>query len=452
MKFKPYDYQIEAMNHIILNKKCALFLDMGLGKTVCTLTALNRLQKAKRINKILVVAPKRVANDTWTNEIEKRDHLKNIKYTLLTGNIKERKENLKKDVDIYITTKDLIKWVIKECIDKWIWDTLVIDELSSFKNPQSQRFKQLIKVIKKFKRVVGLTGTPNPNGYIDLWGQIYLLDQGQRLGDYYNYSEQYFRRINYGNYERYKVLPGKADIINEKIKDICISMQAKDYLSLEEPKIIDYNINLDQKELEKYNHFENEWLISLEGEDFSLFTNAALTGKLCQLSNGAIYNEEGDWLEFSNKKVEALKEFNDNTEENILVFYNFKSDLERIKKAIPSVRIMKTSEDIRDWQDGKVKIMLAHPASCGHGLNLQTGGHIIVWFGLNWSLELYLQANARLQRVGQTKPVVIYRFITKRTVEEVVARVLMNKHNMQETLLKYMKKRKNQNKELILSK
>lgn len=439
MQFKAHKYQKTAIDFIIKNKYCGLFLDMGLGKTVSTLTAIKKLRdEYLDVKKVLIIAPKRVAIDTWPAEINKWEHTKDLTYTMLTGGLNERVRGLKTQTDIYITTRDLIKWLVDYVGRDWDFDMVVVDELSSFKGYSSKRFKALKKVRPKCNRLVGLTGTPKPNGYEDLWSQIYLIDRGERLGkNITTYRRTYFRAINYGAFNKYSLMPGMDMFINHKIKDICISMDSKDYLDVKEPMIIDHYVNLDKKELDVYKRLQSDYVLEFKQKEFEALNGASLVGKLKQLANGAIYDENKEYTLIHDKKIEALKEIAE-SEENILVFYEYKSDLDRLKKTFKDAVVFRDGV-IDKWNAGKIKMLLAHPASCGYGLNLQQGGHVIVWFGLSWSLELYLQANARLVRQGQTKPVIIYRILAKDTVDEKIVNVLSDKNYSQKALLNELK-------------
>ena len=442
MKFVPHDYQIAATNFILERASAGLFLDMGLGKTVITLTALEELKNdyLEEI-KALVIAPKRVAEDTWTREHEKWDHLKCLKVVKVLGTPKQRKEALEQEGDIYIITRDNVAWLVDYLKSDWDFDTVIIDELSSFKNHQSKRFKKLRLVRPFIKRVIGLTGTPTPNGYTDLWAQIYLLDKGERLGKTITeYRRRYFNTLYRHGYNEYELRPGAKDQIDEAIKDLCISMKAKDYLKLKEPLYINRVAKLDEKEYKLYKKMERDAVLEIKDEEITALSAAAVTNKLLQLANGAVYTDEQEVIEIHNKKLEVLEELIEEANgEPVLVFYNFQHDRDRIIKRFKDVRILNTEKDIEDWNNRKIKILLAHPASAGHGLNLQDGGSIIIWFGLNWSLELYQQANARLVRQGQTNTVRIYHIITENTVDERVLEVLKGKNLRQEELLRKLK-------------
>lgn len=443
MEFKPHEYQKVAIKYMIENPKCGLLLDMGLGKSVIALSAVKLLRDEcfTSVNN-LIIAPKRVAIDTWPKEIEKWDHLKGFTYTLLTGSKKERIENLKKDVDFYIISRDLVTWLVEYLKNDWFFDTVIIDELSSFKSNKSKRFKSLRQVMPRVKRVVGLTGTPKPNSYMDLWSEIYLLDQGERLEKTITkYRNKYFTMQTWGGFPSYKILPGADKEINKKISDICISMKAKDYLNLKEPKLIDIPITLSDKEMEQYKRLEKDYILQLEDDtEITALSGGALCTKLLQLSNGAIYDEDKKAKLIHESKIETLKELSESGE-NLLVFYSFKSDKERILNSIPTAVALDTKDDIDNWNKGKIKMLIAHPASAGHGLNLQQGGHVIVWFGQTWSLELFKQANARLYRQGQNEPVLIYRLISKGTIDEAVIKALKAKDKSQEALLSELKAR-----------
>ena len=443
MNFKPHTYQKEMIEYILTHPSCGLFVDMGLGKTVTTLTALQILRDDYLdIGKVLIVAPKRVAIDTWPSEIAKWDHVKDLRYSLIAGTKKERELAVKKEADIYITTRDLISWLVVYLAPEWPFDTLVLDELSSFKNHQAKRFKALRSVIGKTKRRIGLTGTPKPNTYMDLWSELYLLDRGERLGRMIGgYRRSYFRESLYGGYATYTIIPGKEKEIDRKISDICISMKAKDYLKQDDPLILDKVITLSPKDYKKYKDLERTYVLDLPDKEISAINAAALSGKLLQLANGAVYDDEKRATVIHDAKIETLQELMEEGD-NILTFYSFQSDKERIKKKIPEAVVLEGKKEIDAWNRGNIRLLLAHPASAGHGLNLQAGGHIVCWFGLPWSLELYQQGNARLARQGQKEPVIIYRLIAKGTLDEEVARVLTEKRKSQDALLEALKKRR----------
>lgn len=449
MQFKPWNYQQYSINHIIDHKASGLFLDMGMGKTVSTLTAIDNLIFLGEVNKVLVIAPLRVAEDTWSTEVDKWDHLKHLRISKILGTKKQREEALMKDTDIYVTNRENVDWLVTECFDSWIWDMVVIDELSSFKSSKAKRFRALKKVRPYFKRIVGLTGTPAPNSLIDLWPQIYLLDGGLRLGKTITgFKDRYFnpgRRNSYVVYN-WELKEGSEAAIQNKISDICISMKADDYLDL--PERIDnrVEINLSKKSMEIYKKLEKDLVIELGEEDITAANAAVLTNKLLQMANGAIYSETKEVVKIHDEKIERLEEIIDvSNGKPVLVFYNFKHDYNRITEMLTKKKIshqtLNTSDDIKKWNDGKIQVALLHPASAGHGLNLQYGGNIIVWFGLTWSLELYQQANARLHRQGQKETVIIHHLISKGTVDEDVMNALANKEINQDMLLEAVKAR-----------
>ncbi|MEY8416692.1 DEAD/DEAH box helicase [Tissierella praeacuta] len=443
MKFIPHDYQKVAKDFILDRQAAGLFLDMGLGKTVTTLTAIEELKNDYLEDiKVLVIAPKRVAEDTWTTEYEKWDHLKDLKVIKVLGTPKERKLALQQEGDIYIITRDNIAWLVELLGRKWDFNTIVIDELSSFKSNTSKRFKKLRTVRPLIKRVIGLTGTPAPNGYMDLWSQVYLLDRGERLGKTITeYRKRYFNTLYRPGYNDYELREGAKEEIDEALKDLCISMKAKDYLKLKEPLYINRIAKLDKKELETYKKMERDAVLEFENEDITALNAAAVSNKLLQLANGAVYTDEREVIEIHNKKLEVLEELIEEANgEPVLVLYNFQHDRDRIlKKFKKDVRILEDEKDIKDWNNRKIKILLAHPAGAGHGLNLQAGGSIIIWFGLNWSLELYQQANARLARQGQKETVRIYHIIAEGTRDGDVLEVLKGKNLRQEELLRKLK-------------
>lgn len=443
MKFMPHDYQLTAKQWVLDHPEAGLFLDMGLGKTVTTLTAIEELKNDYMdIKKVLVIAPKRVAEDTWPEEHRKWDHLSSLKIVKIMGTQGERLKALSQPGDVYIITRDNIAWLVNTVKRNWDFDTVVIDELSSFKSNQSQRFKKL-KLVRPFiKRIIGLTGTPAPNGYEDLWSQVYLLDRGARLGKTITeYRRNYFYTFTRPGYNEYKLRPGAKEEIDQKISDICISMKARDYLSQEEPLYIDRTVKLSDKEYKLYKTMERDAVLEFGEDDYISALNAAtVTNKLLQLANGAIYDEAQNYRVIHDKKLEALEELIEEAgEEPVFVFYSFVSDKERILQKFKDARVLETEKDIKDWNAGKIKLMIAHPASAGHGLNLQDGGSIIIWFGLPWSLELYLQANARLWRQGQKQTVRIYHLLTEGTMDNRVLQVLKGKNIRQEELLANLK-------------
>ena len=419
------------------------------GKTVSTLTAIDDLILLGEVNKVLVIAPLRVAEDTWSTEVDKWDHLKHLRISKILGSKKQREEAINTEADIYVTNRENVDWLVTECFNSWIWDMVVIDELSSFKSSKAKRFRALKKVRPYFKRIVGLTGTPAPNSLIDLWPQIYLLDGGQRLGKTITgYKERYFkpgRRNGYVVYN-WELKEGSEEAIQNKISDICISMSAKDYLDI--PERIDnrVEITLPIKVMDTYKQLEKDLVLEIGEEDITAANAAVLTNKLLQLANGAIYSEDKEVVRIHDEKLDRLEEIIDIANgKPVLVFYNFKHDYDRISKMLTKNKIknqaLNTSDDIKKWNNGEIQVALLHPASAGHGLNLQYGGNIIVWFGLTWSLELYQQANARLHRQGQKETVIIHHLIAKGTVDEDVMNALANKEVNQNMLLEAVKAR-----------
>ena len=417
-------------------------------KTVITLTAINRLMYEEfEVSRVLVIAPKRVAEDTWTREHAKWDHLQHLKVSRILGTASQRMNALKADKDVYVIGRDNVVWLIEALAPNWPFDMVVIDELSSFKNPQAKRFRALRKVMPRVSRVVGLTGTPSPNGLMDLWAELYLLDRGERLERTLGaYREKYFKPGARSGYVVFKWLPvkGAEKQIRDRISDICVSMSAADYLTL--PERIDnvIPVSLSKKELAAYRKMEEEQLLELGDDDMIVALNAAaVMTKLLQIANGSVYTASGAVERIHDAKLEALEEIVDTTDSPVLVFYSFRHDLGAILGAIEGARTLEGPQDIADWNDGKIRVLLAHPASVGYGLNLQDGGHTIVWYGLTWSLELYQQANARLYRQGQEKPVIIHHLITEGTVDEQVMRALQAKDTSQAALLAALKERKN---------
>ena len=447
MKFVPHTYQQMAIDKILDTPKAGLFLDMGLGKTVITLTAIEELMNNRfEIDRVLVIAPLRVAEDTWSRESQKWDHLKHLRISKVLGSARERRKALAREADIYIVNRENVVWLTDELSqvgDGWDFDMVVIDELSSFKSHSAKRFKALRKYITRSSRVVGLTGTPAPNGLIDLWSQIYLLDGGERLGKTITgFRERYFlpNQRNQTMIYNYKPKEEAERAINAKIADICISMRAEDWLEM--PERIDnvQSVKLSATELAKYYQFEHDcYMEFLEGE-VTAASAAALSNKLLQYSNGAMYLPDGGYVKTSDAKLEMLEEIIEvSGGKPILCFYSYRHDLERIMERFKYAKKLEGSDDIEKWNNGEIPLLLAHPAGAGHGLNLQAGGNIIVWFGLTCSLELYQQANARLYRQGQENAVIIHHLITEGTADESVLKSLQGKKDVQDELLDSLK-------------
>jgi len=446
MKLKRNDmhkYQNYCVQKIIENNIFALLLDMGLGKSIITLTAIVELMHNYfEVSKVLIIAPLRVARDTWSNECEKWEHLKDLKISKILGSEIERKLALNKKADIYIINRENLDWLCENY--KFDFDMVVIDELSSFKCHKSKRFKALRKVRPKIKRIVGLTGTPAPNSLMDLWSQINLLDMGERLGRFIGgYRDRYFMpdKRNAQIVYSYKLRDKAEDAIYDKISDICISMKACDYLNMPKRIFNKVEVQMDEKEEKLYKKLETEMLLSFVEGDIDAVNAAALSNKLLQMANGAVYDENGKVKVIHDKKLDVLEDLIEGANEKpILVFYGYKHDKERIIKRFKAGEI-NTSEDINLWNSGKMKIAIAHPASAGHGLNLQSGGSIVIWFGLTWSLELYEQANARLYRQGQKETVVIHHIICSGTIDEQVIKVIKKKQIGQNELINAVKVR-----------
>lgn len=447
MKFVPHKYQRMAIDKIYDTPKCGLFLDMGLGKTVITLTAIEDLIYNRfEVSKVLVIAPLRVAEDTWSRECDKWDHLKDLTVSKILGTPRQRRLALAQDADVYVINRENVVWLTNELSsigNGWFFDMVVIDELSSFKSPKAQRFRALKKYISRSTRVVGLTGTPAPNGLIDLWSQIYLIDGGERLGrTVTGYRERYFvpNQRNQTTIFNYKPKEDAEKAILQKISDICISMKAEDWLEM--PERIDsvVSVKMTPEQLSDYEEFErNAYMQFAEGE-VTAATAAALTNKLLQYSNGAMYMSTGEYTKTNDRKLDALAELIDTSNgKPILCFYSFKHDLERIQAKFEFAKKLESSDDIEDWNNGEIPLLLAHPAGAGHGLNLQAGGSIIVWFGLTWSLELYQQANARLYRQGQEQTVIIHHLITEKTCDEKVLQSLQGKADVQKNVIEALK-------------
>lgn len=439
MKYKPHSYQEYAIKYIEAHPISALLIDMGLGKTSITLTAIrNLLFDSFEVCKVLVIAPLRVAKNTWTDEIKKWEHLSNLTYSLIVGNENERLSALNEKADIYIINRENVDWLVNKSGYKFDFDMVVIDELSSFKNHQSKRFKSLIKVRPLVKRIVGLTGTPSSNGLMDLFAEFKILDMGKRLGYFIGqYRNTYFKpdKMNGPIVYSYKPLPNAENAIYEKISDITVSMKANEYLKMPELLTSNYVVELSDSEKNQYDRMKKSLVLEITDGEITASNAASLSNKLCQLSNGAIYDDEQNIVEIHNRKLEALEDIIESMNgKPLLIAYWYRHDLERIKSRF-SVREIKTSEDISDWNDGKIPVALIHPASAGHGLNIQNGGSTLVWFGLTWSLELYQQTNARLYRQGQKNTVVIQHIITKGTIDEQILKALQKKNKTQADLI-----------------
>jgi SNF2 family DNA or RNA helicase len=444
VNYKPHGYQVFSTEFILEHKSAGLFLECGLGKSVITLTAIVELMyNMFDVSKVLVIAPLRVADTTWQDEIEKWEHLKCLKISKVLGSKKNRIMALYKKADVYTINRENVPWLVDFYKNDWPFDMVVIDELSSFKSPSAKRFRALKKVRHKIKRIIGLTGTPAPNGLLDIWSQIYLLDKGERLGrTFTGYRGRYFhpqKYINGGIPADYAVNEGGEEKIYTKISDICISMKALDYLKMPECILNKVEVELSEKEMELYRKLERDLLLPFEDSDVDAANAAVLANKLLQMANGSVYDEFNDVKYIHDRKLDALEDLIESANgKPVLVYYAFKHDRDRIKARFNAGEI-NTSEDISKWNEGKMQIALCHPASTGHGLNLQYGGCTIIWFGLTWSLELYQQANARLWRQGQNHTVVIHHILTKDTIDERVMRALQDKDTSQAALIDAVK-------------
>lgn len=443
MKFNPHDYQKYVIQFLIQNKAAALLLDMGLGKTVITLTALWELAfDYFDIEKVLIIAPKRVAESTWRSEIEKWEHLSGLTYSIVLGTKQQRENALNQKALLYIINRENVSWLIKN--HKWDFDAVVIDELSSFKSNKAERFKALKKVRPYVKRIIGLTGTPAPNSLMDLWAEIYLLDMGERLGRFIGgFRERFFipDKRNQQIVFSYKPKDGAEEKIYSLISDICISMKALDHLEM--PKLVNNNIAVEMngKEQKIYDKFKADMVLNLDGSELDAVNAAALSNKLLQMSNGAVYADDGTIVKIHDRKLDALEDLIEAANgKPLLVAYWYKHDKQRILERFDAAEI-NTADDIERWNKGEVPVALIHPASAGHGLNLQQGGSTVVWFGLTWSLELYQQLNARLYRQGQKNTVFIHHIITKNTIDENVIKALEKKNVSQNSLIDAVKAR-----------
>lgn len=436
-----HEYQERGVGFIHDTPKCALWLDMGLGKTTTTLTAVSDLLDGLVVERVLVVAPLRVANSVWSQEAKKWGHLCHLKFSICTGSERQRIAALHTTADIYVINRENIKWLVDFYKRKWPFDMVVIDESSSFKSSKAQRFKALRKVGDMIDRLVELTGTPSSNGLLDLWAQVALLDNGERLGRSMTAYKSRFFESDYMGY-KFEPIKGADEVIQNLISDIVMTMRAEDYLQL--PDRIDTKVEVSLKHgLQKqYDELERDFLIQIEDEEVTALSAATLAGKLLQFCNGAVYtNEHGNFSTLHSEKLDALQDIRDESGEPMLVAYNFKSDLARLREKFPDAVVLgKDPEIVERWNTGQIDMLLAHPASAAHGLNLQDGGSLIVWFGLNWSLELYQQFNGRLHRQGQTKPVRIIHLVTKGCIDEKVLEAIGNKAKTQDDLLNALKR------------
>lgn len=453
MKYTPHSYQAYAIEFIKTHLIALLFLDMGLGKTSICLMAIKELMYREfSITKVLVVAPLRVARDTWPAEVRKWEEVSGLRVSVLIGTSKEREAAIQKNADIYTINRENLKWLVdylESHRKKWPFDMVILDELSSFKNPKSLRFKALRRVRPYIKRIVGLTGTPASNGLMDLWTEVAAVDGGKRLGRFIgNYRATYFTpdRMNpyTGIVYSYSLRPGAEEEIYDRISDITISMKAKDYLHMPEAVMVKHEVTMDKTERNVYEKLKEELVTTVKGEEITASNAAVLSGKLLQLASGAIYSDDGKIMNIHEKKLDMLSDLVEQANgKSVLVAYWFKHDHERIMKRLTDEgyhpRDLKTSKDIEDWNKGVIEVGLISPASAGHGLNLQEGGHILIWYSMIWSLEMYQQTNHRLDRQGQKEVVSIHHIITKGTVDEEVMRALDEKDVTQEKLIAAVK-------------
>ena len=444
MNYNPYDYQKYATNFIKTHKEAVLLLDVGLGKTSCALTAIKDLLDSGEVKKVLVIAPLRVAKITWSDEIQKWDHLSGLRYSVVVGTEKQRLKALEKDADIYIINRESVEWLIHKSFKKFNYDMLVIDELSSFKSYSAKRFKALMNMRHRLNRVVGLTATPSSNSLLDLFSEYKLIDGGVRLGQYItHYREKYFDpdKRNANVIFSYKLKPFAEEAIYSKIDDITISMKAVDYLKMPPILYNEIKVELDQKERKIYEILKKDMIVALEDKEIDAMNAASLSNKLLQMANGSVYGEEKEVIHLHDKKLDALEEIVEAANGNsVLCAYWYKHDLERIKARFgDKCQEINSEASIRKWNSGDIQIGLIHPMSAGHGLNLQSGGSILVWFGLTWSLELYQQTIGRLYRQGQTRSVIIHHIVSKDTIDERVMLALKNKEVSQDALIRAVK-------------
>ncbi len=444
----PHDYQRYTIQYLIEHPIAAVLLDMGLGKTSITLTAVNELMFDRfDVRKVLIIAPLRVARNTWSSEIEKWEHLRHLTYSIVVGTETERLSALQKQADIYIINRENVQWLVEQSGIPFDFDMVVVDELSSFKNHQAKRFRALMKVRPKIKRIVGLTGTPASNGLMDLFAEFKLLDMGKRLGAFIgNYRAMFFRpdRRNGNIVYSYKPLPGAEEEIYKRISDITISMKATDHLAMPELINSTYEVEMSEDEWDNYGALKDELVLSIGDNEVTCANAASLSGKLCQMANGAIYDDEHYPIKIHDRKLDALEDIIESMNGRpLLVAYWYKHDLDRIIERLTALKItfskLDTDNDIRRWNNGEIPVALIHPTSAGHGLNLQNGGSAMVWFGLTWSLELYQQTVARLWRQGQKNTVVVQHIITKDTIDGQIMKALQSKDDTQSALIDAVK-------------
>lgn len=454
MRYEPHKYQQYCIDFIKKNPIAAILLDMGMGKSSITLTAIMELMyDSFEVSKVLIIAPLRVAKHTWSGEIEKWEHLKGLRYSIVVGTALQRKKALQKEADVYIINRENVSWLVEDSNVPFDFDMVVIDELSSFKNWQSKRFRSLMKVRPTVKRVVGLTGTPSSNGLMDLFAEFKILDMGKRLGRFISqYRINYFKpdKMNGPIVYSYQLLPGAEKRIYEQIDDITISMKASDYLEMPELISSEYPVYLTDKELDTYDEMKKELVLNLKEREITAANAASLSGKLSQMANGAVYTDDETFVEFHDKKLDALEDIIEAANgQPLMVAYWYNHDLVRIEKRLNSLGViyerLNSDTSIEKWCRGEIPVALIHPASAGHGLNLQSGGSTIVWFGITWSLELYQQTNARLYRQGQTANTVkIIHLVSKGTIDERIMKALSIKDNTQAALIEAVKADLNQ--------
>lgn len=445
MHYTPHDYQEQAAQFIIDHPAAAIFLGMGLGKTVITLTALHELTLDRfEIAKTLIIAPLRVARDTWPAELTKWDHLTRLTASVVVGTAAERRAALETEANLYITNRENIPWLVNQYkADTWPFDMIVIDELSSFKSHNSKRTRALVKIRPAVSRIVGLTGTPASNGLMDLFAQFRILDMGQRLGRYITrYRDRYFQPDKRNSYQifSYKPREGAEDEIYDAIGDITMSLKTTDHLKLPPLATVDKPVRIPASAWPVYTSLRDEMIAEIDGETIDAVSAGALAGKLLQLASGAVYTDGEKYTTVHEAKLDALEDVIESANGSpVLIAYWFKHDRARILARFPGARPLDTSQDFHDWNQGTIPVALIHPASAGHGLNLQAGGHILVWFSLTWSLELYQQTNARLYRQGQTEPVTVVHLVAQKTIDERVVKALQSKDNIQDALIEAVK-------------
>ncbi len=447
-EFIPHDYQRHCIDKLIENPRYGLYIDMGLGKTIITLSAIKHLRDYMFLaRKVLIIAPKKVAENTWQSEAKKWKHTEHYTFSAIMGSEKKRIEAIYAKADIYVINRDNVTWLIDFLKHEWDFDTVIIDESTSFKNPKAKRFKSLTHILPRVDRLIELSGTPSPNGIQDLWAQVFLLDEGERLGkSFYGFRQRFYSKDPYKPHT-WELKSGGYSSCTNLISDICLSLKSDDYIKL--PDLISQHIevSLTPKALREYEELERKMILDLPDlEDISATNAAALSTKLLQLASGAVYDDEGRWSAINTCKIDALTEMIESLQgEHLIIYYQYRHEKERILQVLKKFKLrvscLENKEDEEKWNRGEIDVIVGHPQSMAYGLNLQGGGNHIIWFSLPWSYEFYTQANKRLHRQGQGKPVIVHSLITKGTRDEDVLTAIKNKKTTQDAVIESLKAR-----------